>query len=161
MKTVLITSAAALALSLPAFAQEENAISMDEVPEAALAAAQENAPEGITEFESVQIDDDGGTETYEFAATKEDGMAIEVDVLADGTLEEIEEEVAMDAVPQPVSAALDGELPGFEPSFVEKSTREDGSLIVYEFEGQHEGQEIDVEIDEDGSNLVRNEDAAG
>lgn len=160
MKKFLIT-AAALGLAAPAFAQEENQLSMDEVPEAARTAAQENAPGGITEFESVQLDDDGGTETYEFAATKEDGMSIEVDVLADGTVEEIEEEVNMEAVPQQVSATLDQEVPDFQPTFIEKSTREDGSLIVYEFEGQHDGQEVDIEINEDGSGFVNNADMEG
>jgi uncharacterized membrane protein YkoI len=159
MKKLLLT-AAALGLAAPAFAQEENTVSMDEVPEAAMTAATENAPEGITEFESVQIDDDGGTETYEFAATKEDGMGIEVDVLADGTLEEVEEEIAMEAVPQPVSATLESEASGFEPTYIEKSTRADGA-IVYEFEGQLEGQEVDLEINEDGSGFVNNADMEG
>ena len=158
MTKLLTTAAAALALALPAFAQEENEISMDEVPEAALATAQEHAM-GVT-FDAVQMDPDAGTDTYEFSGAKEDGTMIEVDVLADGTLEEVEEEVAMDAVPEPVSATLDAEASGFEPSFIEKSTREDGS-IVYEFEGQLEGREVDLEIGEDGSGFVRNEDAAG
>lgn len=159
MKRLLIT-AAALALAAPALAQEESQISMDEVPEAALAAAQENAPAGISEFESVRLDDDGGAETYEFAATKDDGMGVEVDVLADGTLEEVEEEVAMEAVPQQVSATLDSEASGLQPSYVEKSTRA-GGTIVYEFEGQLDGREVDIEINEDGSGFVDNADAAG
>ena len=164
MKKFLLATAA-LGLALPAFAQtsggaeEENQIAMEEVPEAAMTAAQENAM-GV-EFDSVQLDDDEGTETYEFSGAKEDGMMLEVDVLADGTVEEIEEEVAMDAVPQPVSATLDSELSGFQPEFIEKSTRDDGATIVYEFEGQHEGQPIDVEINEDGSNFQRIEDTAG
>ena len=161
----LLATAAALAFALPAFAQtsggasEESAITMDDVPEAAMTAAQENAM-GV-EFENVQIDPDNETETFEFAGTKEDGMSLEVDVLADGTIEEIEEEITMEQVPQAVSATLDAEVSGMEPSFIEKSTREDGSLIVYEFEGTLDGQEVDVEVNEDGSNFVRNEDAAG
>ena len=163
MKTILITSAA-IALALPTFAQttgggDENAISMDEVPEAAMTAAQENAM-GV-EFETVQIDPDNETETYEFSGTKADGMMLEVDVLADGTIEEIEEEITMEEVPQAVSAALDSEASGLEPSFVEKSTREDGATIVYEFEGMLDGQEVDIEINEDGSGFVNNSDMAG
>ena len=164
MKTLLLATAA-LGLAFPALAQvaggaeEESSIAMDDAPEAAMAAAQENAM-GV-EFDNVQIDTDGGAETYEFSGTKDDGMMLEVDVLADGTVEEIEEEVAIDAVPEAVRATLDAEVPGMEPSFVEKSTREDGAQIVYEFEGTHDGQEVDVEVNEDGSNFVRNEDAAG
>ena len=163
MNKVLITSAA-IALAWPALAQttgggDENAISMDEVPEAAMTAAQENAM-GV-EFESVQIDPDNETETYEFSGTKEDGMMLEVDVLADGTIEEIEEEIAMEALPQAVSATLDAEAAGLEPSFVEKSTRDDGATIVYELEGTLDGQEVDVEINEDGSGYVNNADMEG
>ena len=158
MKTFLITTAT-LGLATAALAQGGSQISMDEVPEVAMAAAQENAPAGVSEFESVQLDPDADTETYEFAATKDDGMAIEVDVLADGTLEEVEEEVGMEAVPQQVAATLDQEVPGLQPAFIEKSTRPGG--IVYEFEGQLEGQEVDIEINEDGSGFVNNADTAG
>ena len=163
MKKFLLATAAAT-LAMPAFSQatgggDENAISMDEVPEAAMTAARENAM-GV-EFESVQIDPDDETETYEFSGAKEDGMMLEVDVLADGTVEEIEEEILMDAVPQPVSATLEAEAAGLEPTFVEKSTREDGATIVYEFEGMLDGQEVDIEINEDGSGFVNNSDMAG
>ena len=163
MKKFLLATAA-IGLALPAFAQvsgdaaEENVISMDEVPEAARTAAEENSM-GVT-FDKVQIDDDGGTETYEFSGAKEDGTMIEVDVLADGTVEEIEEQIDMEAVPQPVSATLDSEVPGLDPTFIEKSTRDDGATIVYEFEGELEGQPVDVEIDEDGSGFVNNADMA-
>lgn len=162
MKTLLLATAA-LGLALPALAQaqanpDESTISMDEVPQEVMATAQENAA-GAT-FEQVSVENEDGTEIYEFATTK-DGMGFEVDVLADGTLEEIEEEIAMDALPEAVSSALEAELAGFEPSYIEKSTRDDGSTIVYEFEGEHEGQAIDAEIAEDGSNFTMNEDVAG
>ena len=163
MKTFLLATAA-IGLALPAFAQatgggDESSISMDEVPEAAMTAAQENAM-GV-EFDSVQIDPDNETETYEFSGAKEDGMMLEVDVLADGTVEEIEEEITMEEVPQAVSATLDSEASGLEPSFIEKSTREDGATIVYEFEGTLDGQEVDIEINEDGSGFVNNADMEG
>ena len=163
MKKFLITTAA-IGLALPAFSQatgggDENVISMDEVPQAAMTAAQENSM-GV-EFDQVQIDPDNDTETYEFSGTMESGKSLEVDVLADGTVEEIEEEIDMEAVPQPVSATLDAEVPGMEPSFIEKSTRDDGATVVYEFEGTLDGQEVDVEVNEDGSGFVNNSDMAG
>lgn len=151
-----ITTLAALALALPALAQEENMMKMEDAPAAAMDAAKANA-NGV-EFETVQMDPDGETDTYEFAGKLESGMAYEVDVLADGTIEEIEEQIEMDAVPEAVKSALEAEMAGFEPEFIEMSTREDGALIVYEFEGMHEEQEVDVEINEDGSNFMMNED---
>lgn len=159
MKTLMI-AAAAFALAAPALAQEENEVSMDEVPEAAMQAALDNAPGGQTEFDSVAIDPDDDTETYEFAGTMENGMGFEVDVLADGTVEEIEEEITMEEVPEEVTAALEENATGFEPSYIERSTREDGEMIVYEMEGMMDGQEVDIEINEDGSNYTMNEDSA-
>lgn len=150
---------AVLGLAAPAYAQEENEMSMEEVPAAAMEAAQANA-NGV-EFESVAMDPDAGTDTYEFAGTMENGMAYEVDVLADGTIEEIEEEIEMDALPEEVMTALEENLSGFTPDMVEKSTREEGQTVVYEFEGTHDGGEIDAEINEDGSNFMMNEDQAG
>ena len=79
-------------------------------------------------------------------------MMLEVGALVDATLERI----TMDAVPQPVSATLDAEASGFEPTFDEKSTRDGGSTIVSEFEGQ----EVDLEINEDGSGFADRADTA-
>lgn len=161
MQKFLVT-AAVLGLAAPAFAQEESQISMDEVPQVAMDAAQAEADAMGVSFENVQVDDDQGTMTYELSGQMENGMMLEIDVLEDGTVEEIEEEVEMSAVPQEVAATLEENLSGFQPDFVEKSTRpaEDGR-VVYEFEGTHEGGEVDVEINEDGSNYMMNQDAAG
>ncbi len=153
MKTLLST-AALLLLATVAAAQEETTMTMDEVPANIMEVANANA-NGMT-FETVALDDG----VYEFAATGEDGMGYEVDVTEDGTVEEIEREIAMDALPAEVTAALEAELAGFTPDYIEESTREDGS-IVYEFEGTHEGAVIDAEINADGTGFTQNEDAAG
>lgn len=158
----LLLAAGVLGLAVPAFAQEENQISMDEVPQAAMEAAQAEADAMGVSFDSVQMDDDDGTMTFELSGQMTNGMTLEIDVLEDGTVEEIEEEIEMSALPQEVSAALEENLPGFQPDFVEKSTRPaENGRVVYEFEGTHEGSEIDAEINEDGSNYTMNEDAAG
>ncbi len=132
---------------------------MSAVPQAARDAAMANA-NGVA-FDEVQMDDDEGTETYEFSGTMEGGMMLEVDVLADGTVEEIERQIAIEDVPEAVMTTLNAELPGFEPSFIEESTREGGATVVYEFEGTFEGEEIDAEINADGTGFTRNEDMAG
>ncbi len=153
MKTLLST-AAILLLAGAAAAQEETTMTMDQVPANILEVANANA-DGMT-FESVAMDDG----VYEFAATTAEGTGYEVDVTEDGTVEEIEREIAMDALPAEVTAALEAELAGFTPDYIEESTREDGS-IVYEFEGTHEGAAIDAEINADGTGFTQNEDAAG
>lgn len=91
----------------------------------------------------------------------QNGKAIEVDVLADGTVEDVEEETDMSEVPQEVSAAPEQNLAGFQPKFIEKSTRDDGDTVIYEFEGEPDGEQIDTEIESDGSNFTMNEDTAG
>jgi hypothetical protein len=156
MNKLLIT-AAVLALATPALAQEENTIELTAVPKPAMDAAMANA-NGVT-FDAAQIDDDEGTETYELSGKMASGMTLEIDVLADGTLEEIEEQIDVAALPAEVAAALEQNLPGFAPTYVEKSTRPDGA-VVYEFEGTHDGKEIDAEINADGSNFVMADDAA-
>ena len=133
-------------------------MSMDQVPPAAMEAAK-TAAEGV-EFTAVAMDDDEGTETYELSGTTADGMNIEIDLLADGTLEEVEKQIDAGALPEAVTVTLEQELPGFAPAMVEESTRADGS-IVYEFEGTHDGKEIDAEVSADGSNYVMNDDTAG
>lgn len=153
---VLIASA--LALATPALAQEETKVELSAVPAAAMEAAQKAAP-GVT-FETANIDNDEGTETYELTGKLASGKQVEVDVLADGTIEEVEEEIDAAAVPAEVQATLDKELAGFASTMIEKSTRPNG-VVVYEFEGQHDGKEIDAEINADGTGFTRNDDMAG
>jgi len=87
------------------------------------------------------------------------GMMLEIDVMEDGSIEEIEEQIAADMLPPAVATALAANFEGFEPTFIEKSTRADA--VVYEFEGMLDGAEIDAEISEDGMTVTSNLDAAG
>jgi hypothetical protein len=161
MKALLL-GAAVSALASVALAQEETTMTLEEVPQAAMDAAMAQLEgAGITAtFDTVAMDDDEGTMTYELSGTMEDGMMVEVDVLEDGTFEELEREISMEALPTEVTTALEAELPGFAPAMIEESTRPDG-VVIYEFEGSHQGQEIDAEIQADGTGFVQNEDTAG
>lgn len=154
MNKFLLT-AALVAIASAARAQEETTMAMEDVPAAVMEAANAANTMGGT-FESVAMDDG----IYELAGTLEGGMGFEVDVAEDGTLEEVEEQIEAAALPEAVAAALAAELPGFEPSYVERSTRPEG-VVVFEFEGTHEGAEIDAEIAEDGTGFESNADAAG
>jgi hypothetical protein len=161
MKALLL-GAALSALASAALAQEETTMTLEEVPQAAMDAAMAQLEEaGITAtFDTVAMDDDEGTMTYELSGTHGGRHDVEVDVLEDGTFEELEREIAMDALPPEVTAALEQELPGLQPATIEESTRPDGA-VIYEFEGTHEGQEIDAEINADGSGFSLNADTAG
>ena len=150
---------AVLALATPVMAQEENTLEMSAVPAAAMSAAQALPQAAGVTFETAAMDDDEGTMTYELAGKMANGLMLEIDVLEDGTIEEIEEQIELSALPAAVKTTLDAELAGFAPTFVEKSTRPDGA-VIYEFEGTHEGKEIDAEINADGSNFTMADDAA-
>lgn len=159
MKYRIISGAAALCALFPAiaFAGEENTVNMKDVPPAAKAAAMAAAP-GV-KFDKVGLDMDDGTASYEFAG-KMDGKAIELDVMEDGTVEEMEHEISMDEVPERVSKTLKKHMGDFEPKFIEKSVR-NGFQVYYEFEGEGpEGGELDVEISADGKKIIIQDDTA-
>lgn len=156
MTRLMTGTALATLLALPALAQEEGEMSMDEVPQEVMSAAEEANSIGC-EFESAAMDEG----TYELAGTMQGGMGCEIDVLEDGTIDEVEEEIAMEDVPEAVSSTLESEMSGFEPSYIERSHRENGESVFYEFEGTHDGGEVDVEIAEDGSGFEMQDDSAG
>ncbi len=155
LRTFFAASAVAV-LTGPALAQDAPAVEMSDVPHAALAAARAIA--GVTEFETVGLDLDNGVATYELAATM-DGKAIEVDVLEDGMIEEVEYETEMDAVPEAVTALLNKYFPDMEPTLIERSVRHN-FVTFYEFEGTVDGAEMDVEVREDGKQIVIQDDLA-
>jgi hypothetical protein len=86
---------------------------------------------------------------------------LEVDVLSNGTIEEVEEEIDLNAVPQPVRTMLQRFFSNLQPTKVEKSTRHNFS-VWYEFEGKDQsGREVDIEISSDGQRIVIQDDQAG
>lgn len=149
MSTFVLSNAAV------SFAQEEISITLDDVPPIALVAAQ-RAVIGV-EFTEAGVDvDEFGEGVYEIS-----GEGFEVDVTPLGKVVEIEEEISKDEVPSDVLHALERRVPGLNITLIEKALRI--SLEVwYEFEGQDdEGNVIDVEISEDGGQVVIQEDVAG
>jgi len=136
----------------PVFVHAETEISFDDVPAIVMETALETAP-GVT-FDRVSIDLENGETVYEFEAEDHAGKHIEIDVLEDGALEEIEMELDMSEVPVTVITTLEKAAPGFEPTYIEMSVRNGGGYFVYEFEGEFDGQEVDIEIDEGGDILV-------
>ncbi|MEM1129786.1 MAG: hypothetical protein AAGH83_04610, partial [Pseudomonadota bacterium] len=99
-----------------------------------------------------QVED--GVEMYEFIGTKADGLGFGVEVFPDGKLWETAEEVTIDQVTPAAAAVFESEMPGVEPLQIEKNTREDGALIVYELEIEVDGEKIEAEVNADGSNFV-------
>ena len=149
------------ALAVPAFAQDEQVMTMADVPPPVLARAETIAMSMGVTIDSVGLDLDNGTATYEFAGKLPSGMAFEIDVDADGTVEELEEQIEAAAVPQPAMDLVARYLPGFAPELVEKSTRGD-FVVFYELEGNNaQGNAIDVEVRADGRQILIQDDLAG
>ena len=122
----IIFGAVALCALLPTIAwsaegQDEDSITMKDVPVEVKAAAQ--AAGNGTKLDKVGLDLDNGTATYELAGKGADGKMIEIDVLSDGTIEEIEQEISMDAVPEAVKKTMAKYMPKFKADKAEKSTR--------------------------------------
>lgn len=92
---------------------------------------------------------DGGL-NYEFG-----GEGFEIDITADGSLDEIERTADLSELPQEVQNTLEQFLQGFEPTTVETSTRPEG-VMVYEFEGQLGDTQVDIEISADAEVMTIN-----
>jgi len=130
---------------------DESAISMADVPVNVRMAAQAVASAEGYQIQDVttEVERDGRL-NYEFG-----GEGFEIDITADGTLDEIERAASLGEFPQDVRDTLQGLLQGFEPSTVETSTRPEG-VVVYEFEGQLGESEVDIELSGDAQVMTIN-----
>lgn len=158
MTRYLAAGAAAFILATAASAQEQQQVGMQDVPHAAMAAARQAA--GTTEFQAVGLDLDDGQATWELSTKSGDGKGIEVDVTAEGMVVEVEYETAEDEVPQRVMDLLRKYFPDMQPATIERSVRKN-FVTFYEFEGEANGSEVDVEVRNDGRMLVIQDDGAG
>ncbi|MEM9494766.1 MAG: hypothetical protein AAGA09_02090 [Pseudomonadota bacterium] len=147
----IAASATALAISNAA----ETMVTIDDVPEPVLETAIATAPGAV--FDRISIEIENGVTVYEFESKDAAGRHIEIDVLEDGTLDEIELETTLNETPLAVREAMKKTAPGFEPTYIEASVRADGSYI-YELEGVYQGSEVDMEITEDGRVLFLSDD---
>ena len=144
-------AAFALAGSL-ALAGEEKKIDLEDVPGAARRIFEREAP-GITLTEAYTEDEDGET-IYELRGKDGRGRRIEVDVTEDMECQEVEREITLEELPPAVRAALKDEpkLKGFEPEFIESSTR-GGKVAAYELSGTCQGKQVEVEVSADGKTV--------
>lgn len=130
---------------------DEAAITMADVPTNVRMAAMAVATAEGYQIQQVntEVERDGRL-NYEFG-----GEGFEIDITADGTLDEVERTSNLGELPQEVQNTLKGLLQGFEPSTVETSTRPEG-VVVYEFEGQLGDSEVDIEISADAQVMTIN-----
>lgn len=79
--------------------------------------------------------------------------------MEDGTLDEVETEIEMGALPDAVSKAVMGKMPKFQPSKIEESRRTAGTF--YEIEGMDGANKMDIEIKGDGTGMKAEKLASG
>lgn len=88
---------------------------------------------------------------YEVGGVYERDRRAIIEVTAEGEITEMEREVGVNVVPQPVTAALKGKMPKFQTATVYEVS-EDGTVIGYQFEGKRpkDKKDIDVFVSADG-----------
>jgi hypothetical protein len=158
--------AVALAIIIGAEAAQAQSAKLEtnQVPPHIAGAAR--AAGGFEQISEAGIEVEGGRLIFEIKGRTREGRVREVDILASGEVEEIEDEIQQNEVPQPVMQAVQRWMPNFKPTKIERSERPvsggNGAIfMVYEFEGQHGGVEVDVEVAADGSRLMIVDDTKG
>jgi uncharacterized membrane protein YkoI len=167
-KLISLMAVVCLALCIGAVATKqamdgETEVSIEEVPAAVKATIDAEAEAGT--IEEIEMETENGQTVYE-ADVIIDGQEIEIRVAPDGTLlgketeddegdddDEDEEEVSLDDVPEAVKETILREAGDAEIEELVKET-EDGQT-VYEAEFKANGQEIEIEVAEDGALLER------
>lgn len=97
--------------------------------------------------------EEDGSVVYEIQGILKDGRKFEYDVYENGDVQEIEIEFHEDMVPGAVTKAIQRNLPGFQPTYIEASHSPSMKVVKYEFEGKYKGKEIDIEVSADGSHI--------
>ncbi len=134
----------AMALGVAAAWAEENEMSKEQLPAPVLAAAMKACPGGA--IDEIEKEMEEGAVVYEIEMTV-DGKGCELTIAPDGTVLEIEQEIAPEKLPKKVKATLKK----FEGATVEKAESEqENGEVSYEVIIVMDGQRIELEITEKG-----------
>ena len=145
----LLAAAFSLAFALAAVAQERK-IEESALPAAVQKTVQEQSHGATIKGFSTEISH--GKRVYE-AEMMIDGHSKDVEIAADGMLNEIEEEVAYNSLPASVQKALTAKSAGAKITKVESLTKH-GTLVAYEaatIKGTRKGE---IQVGPDGGKLT-------
>ncbi|WP_043366662.1 hypothetical protein [Belnapia sp. F-4-1] len=164
LKAAAIAAIFAAAVGDTAAQAQSAKLEMNQVPPHIAAAAR--AAGGFDQITEAGVEIEAGRMIFELKGRSRDGRVREVDVLMSGEIEEIEEEIQQNDVPPPVMQAVQQWMANFRPTKIERSERpvpggNGATFMVYEFEGQHGGMDVDVEVSADGSRLMIVDDTKG
>lgn len=152
MKQTLIL-AACIALAAPALHSQEHKISRSSLPPAVEKTLQANLSGATIKGFATEVE--GGKKVYE-AETILNGHTRDLQFAVDGTLNEIEEEVAFDSLPAPVQAGLKAKAGTAKITKVESLTKHD-KLVAYEAATLKGAKKGEVQVGPNGETLKHEE----
>ncbi|MGB3622303.1 MAG: hypothetical protein WBA20_13220 [Ketobacter sp.] len=141
-----------LFVSVHATAGEEVRIDLQAVPADIMEKARVLMPEATYKSANTEAEADGLV--YEIQGLLADGRKLEVDITESGEVEEFEVEFTHDLVPGAVLNAVKAAYPDLVVTFIEASHSESKKVVGYEFVGQQNGKQIDLDVSADGRSIV-------
>ena len=141
-----------IAVSLTIAAQEKK-IEQSALPAAVQKVIQEQSQGATIKGYSTEVDH--GKKVYE-AEMIVNGHTKDLQIAADGTLNEIEEEVAFDSLPSAVQVALAKKAVGAKVTKVESLTKH-GKLVAYEAATLKGRKKSEIQVGSDGAKLSHEE----
>ena len=141
----------AFALALTAFAEKK--VARSALPAAVEKTVQEQS-KGAT-IKGISSETEDGVFQYEVEMTV-DGHGRDIAIAKDGTLLEIEDEVAMNTLPADVQSALTAKAAGAKITKVESLTKK-GKLVAYEAATLKGTKKGEIQVGPGGETLAREE----
>ena len=128
-------------------ASGKEATGLESVPAEVLAAAKAARPDLV--LSGAEFETRDGKEYYDVGGTLPDGSEWELDITRIDdvwTVAEVQRDIGMDLVPDPVSGVLETKFPGWSPQRIIESDQGDG-VVVYEFFGKDaDGDDTKIEV---------------
>jgi hypothetical protein len=152
-KGTAIGMALALTVSVVTVRAQEKKLRRAELP-AAVRATIDRETKGAT-IKGFATEREGGKKVYE-AETMVSGHSRDLQVAEDGTLNEIEEEVAFERLPDAVKAGLQAKAAGATIAKVESLTK-GGRLVAYEATTRKGAKKGEVQVGPSGETLAHAE----
>jgi uncharacterized membrane protein YkoI len=152
ISTTKLFTASILTLALTAVAEEKK-IDRSTLPPAVEKTVQTQS-QGAT-IKGFATDREHGKKVYEVEMIV-DGHTKDIEIAVDGTLNEIEEEVAFDSLPANVQAALKAKAAGAKITKVESLTKND-KLVAYEAATLKGAKKAEIQVGPNGNALAHEE----
>jgi uncharacterized membrane protein YkoI len=152
ISTTKLFTASILTLALGAVAEEKK-IDRSALPPAVEKTVQAQS-QGAT-IKGFATEREHGKQVYEVEMIV-DGHTKDIEIAVDGTLNEIEEEVAFDSLPANVQAALKAKAAGAKITKVESLTKND-KLVAYEAATLKGAKKAEIQVGPNGNALAHEE----